>query len=79
MASFQIVRAGDRFNDIVQGGEIVARVINGDDGWKAYRVTKTDRVNAMGPVYEVIGEGVKANKLINLTDGADRIAVALGL
>lgn len=78
MSQFEIVIAGDRINNINEvGGGTVARVINSHKGWMAYRVVKTDRMSAMGPVYEVVGEGVKVSKLINLVDAADRIMAAL--
>ncbi len=79
MSNYQIVRAGERINDIISGGETVARVINGDNGWMAFKVVKTDRFSAMGPVYQPVGDGVKANKLINRSDAAIQILAALGL
>jgi hypothetical protein len=79
MTDFRIVRNGERMNDIVAGAETVARVINRDNGWFAYRVRKTERMSAMGPVYELAGDGVRVSNLINLEDGADRIAAELDL
>ncbi|MDR6511483.1 hypothetical protein J2792_002355 [Novosphingobium capsulatum] len=74
MTQFKIQTVRQGHMVLVSGHSEVAQIRNDGRGWEA---TRTE--GPRGPSMKWIGEPVRVSHLVNQPDGAEQIAVALGL